>query len=111
MAVNDNFISKPYSKEHVANSSFDPEFQVSVTEVLGYDGQNVQRMNADNMALKVTPSGSITYIAKAAPGTSQSEAKWQVKKVDKTSGIVVTWADGNPNFDNVASDLTTLTYL
>lgn len=61
-------------------------------------------------ALKVTEVGSVTYVAVAAPGTAQATAKWQVKKIDQTSGVVVTWADGDCNFDNVSTDLTSLTY-
>lgn len=63
-----------------------------------------------NQAQKVTTVGTVNYIAVAPPGTLQSEAKWQVKKVDETTGVVITWADGNANFDNQATDLTALTY-
>lgn len=98
------------SEQTMQNHSFDSDFGVSVSESLGYDGQNLQRLNADAMATKITTSGSVTYIAIAAPGTAESTAKWQAKKVDSTTGVVITWADGNANFDNVATDLTALTY-
>ena len=62
-------------------------------------------------ATKVTVVGAVTYVAKAPAGTLQSEAKWKVKKVDETTGIVITWANGNELYDNVATDLTTLTYV
>jgi len=62
-------------------------------------------------AAKITIVGSVTYVAKAPAGTLQSEAKWKVKKIDETTGIVITWADGNELYDNVATDLTTLTYV
>ena len=62
------------------------------------------------MAVKTTPVGSITYVGIAQPGSSQASAVWQALKVDETSGTVVTWADGNANFDNIATDLTALTY-
>lgn len=101
---------KPYSINHIENLSFDSEFQQSMVEPLGFDGVNLQRMNADNLAIKITVSGSITYVGVAAPGTAQGTAKWQCKKIDETSGTVITWADGNANFDNVATDLTALTY-
>ena len=61
-------------------------------------------------AMKITVDGNITYIAKASPGTSLSSPSWQVKKVDETTGTVITWADANANYDNIATDLTTLTY-
>lgn len=62
------------------------------------------------MAMKETVVGAVTYLAYASPGTSQSSAAWMCKKVDTTTGTVVTWADGNCNFDNVATDLTALSY-
>lgn len=62
------------------------------------------------LATKITESGDITYVAKAAIGASQSSAVWQAMKIDETTGLVVTWADGNANFDNIASNLAALTY-
>lgn len=36
---------------------------------------------------------------------------WQVKKIEASgANRVITWADGNAEFDNVATDLTALTY-
>ena len=71
---------------------------------------NGNQVSDGPMALKVTTSGSITYVGIAAPGSSQSSAVWQCKKIDETTGTVITWADGNANFDNVSTDLTSLTY-
>lgn len=99
-----------HSEQNVLNKSFDNDFETLAVEGLGYDGANLQRNNADNTATKVTVSGLVTYIAIAAPGTDQSEAKWQAKKIDETTGTVITWADGNANFDNIATDLTSLSY-
>lgn len=61
-------------------------------------------------AVKTTVAGAITYVAKAQPGTAQADAEWQAYKVDETSGTIITWADGNADFDNIATDLTTLSY-
>lgn len=63
-------------------------------------------------AQKITVSGSITYIGKAAPGTAQATAAWQAKKIDESVAgtTVITWANGDALFDNVATDLTALTY-
>lgn len=106
-----NNVGTKHSEQNVLNQSFDNEYQTLVVEGLGYDGSNLQRLNADNLATKVTVVGLVTYIAIAKPGTLQSESKWQVQKIDKTTGTVITWADGNANFDNLATDLTSLEYL
>ena len=62
-------------------------------------------------AMKLTVVGSVTYVANAPAGSLQADAVWKCKKIDETSGIVITWADGNEKYDNVATDLTTLTYV
>lgn len=98
------------SLNEIANQSFDQEFQVNVTEPLGYDGRSLQRTNADNLAYKITVDGSITYIATAAPGTDQASDKWKCMKIDETSGVIITYADGDAGFNNVATDLTALIY-
>lgn len=98
------------TEQWVLNNSVDREFNVLAVENLGFDGTSLQREISGCTALKVTTSGDVKYVAVAPPGTLQSEAKWQVQKIDTSSGTVITWADGNANFDNVATDLTALTY-
>lgn len=92
------------------NWGFDDELKTPRVVVAGFDGTSIQRGIADSMAIKITTVGDITYIAIAAPGTAQSAASWQVKKIDNTTGTVITWAGGNANFSNVATDLTALSY-
>lgn len=103
-------VKKLYSLAQIFNDSWDDDFHTIVEQPMGYDGQNIQRTNADNLATKVTVSGATTYIGIAAPGSSQSSSVWQCCKIDQSSGTVITWADGNCEFDNTASDLTALTY-
>lgn len=73
-------------------------------------GQGFKFTGECPMALKVTVSGSVTYVGTSLPGTAQSAALWQAQSIDTTTGVIIKWADGNPSFDNVATDLTTLTY-
>jgi len=96
--------------QDVFNISFDEDFNLILVEPVGYDGVGMQRTNADNLALKITVVGNYTYIGTAKPGTAEATAKWKAMRLDKTSGIVITWADGNADFDNVATDLTALSY-
>lgn len=55
-------------------------------------------------------SATVTYIGKADPGTASSAASWQIQKVDTTSGTVITFADGNSNFDNIWDNRASLSY-
>jgi len=99
-----------YSEQNILNNVYEQVLKALAVVSVGYNGSTTQIPNADSLATKVTVSGSITYVGVAAPGTAQSAESWQCKKVDETTGTVITWADGNANFDNVATDLTTLTY-
>lgn len=56
-------------------------------------------------------SATVTYVGEAAAGSATSGAVWLIKKIDETSGIVITFADGNTNYDNVWDNRAALTYL
>lgn len=96
-----------YSEQNIANTSFDEDFGVQTFEPLGFDGSSLQRSIADSMAVKITTSGSDTYVGLAAPGTLQSSSLWQAFKY---SSGVLTYAGGSASFNNVATDLTALSY-
>lgn len=53
----------------------------------------------------------IIYIGKAPLASITSDSVWQISKLDTSSGLIKTWADGNADFDNVWDDrATTITY-
>lgn len=111
MASNKQALDTEFSEQTILNRSYDRGTSALGTENLSYDGSgNLQRDISKNVATKITTSGNITYIAKATIGSLQSAAVWQAKSVDSTTGVIITWADGNANFDNIATDLTALTY-
>lgn len=97
--------------QNLDNRSFDQVFQVYTHEPVEFDGTSLLRKQTNLLAKKITSIGDVTYIASAPVGTSESTAGWQVKKI-ATSGAntTITWADGNSNFDNEATDLTSLSY-
>lgn len=55
-------------------------------------------------------SGTYTYMAKAMPGSLSASAVWQAFRFDDSEPGSKKYADGNSNFDNVATDLTLLSY-
>lgn len=55
-------------------------------------------------------SATVTYVGKATTGSSTGAAVWQVQKLDSTSGLVITWADGDALFNNVWDNRASLTY-
>lgn len=107
MEINTKPDTNAQSVSQILNQSFDKANQLLVLEALGFDGQGFKRSNAEDLALKITTSGTATYIGQAAVGTAQSTAKWQCFKYD--SGVL-TYADSDSEYDNVATDLTALTY-
>lgn len=76
------------------------------------DVSNANITKTAALAKKITVSGANTYIASAVVGSAQASAVWQIKKIT-VSGVdtIITWCDGDQLFNNVATDLTTLTYL
>ena len=73
-------------------------------------GQPFKFTDAVPMAMKMQQDGSVYYIGTANPGTTQATAAWQALKLDTTSGIIITWADGDTLYNNIATDLASLTY-
>jgi hypothetical protein len=53
-------------------------------------------------------SDTVTYIGEAEPGSTDSEAKWRIKRI-VVSGTVtsITWALNNPDFVHVWNDRAT----
>lgn len=99
------------SSQRMLQDSYDVSTGVLAMEEIAFDGTTVpQRTVSKQTATKVTIVGTVLYVGKAPIGSLQSAAVWQVKKVDSTTDILITWADANSNFDNVATDLTALTY-
>lgn len=99
------------SEQEVLNKVYDKGSQT--LKVLGgeYDGNELQNPISGQVAKKIVQSGDYTYICSAPIGTSQASALWQCKRVYSSGGTVtITWADGDNEFDNVATDPTSLTY-
>jgi hypothetical protein len=59
---------------------------------------------------KVQIVGNFIYEANAPVGTPEASALWQACRWDVAGPIYRLWADGNDLYDNVATDLSTLTY-
>lgn len=82
----------------------------AISVVVGSDGKLPVSSSA-SATTKITESGADTYIGKAAVGASQASAVWQAQKIAVSgSNTTILWADGNDNYDNVATDLTALSY-
>jgi hypothetical protein len=56
-------------------------------------------------------SSTITYIGSAIASSLTSESVWKIKRIEISGTLtIITWADGNTNFDNVWNNRATLEY-
>ncbi len=59
--------------------------------------------------LRMATVGEIDYVGEAAIGTTPSAASWRIKKIDSTSGVIITWA-GTGVFDQIWDNRASLVY-
>lgn len=98
-----------HTLEHIANKSFDEATQMNAVQVLGFDGTtDLQRETSSNTQIYAVSSGGYDYFCFAAVGTGLGVAKWQIFRLDSAGSKM--YADGDAEFDNVATDPTTLVY-
>jgi len=73
---------------------------------------HVQIITEQSLKTLVDEAGSgITYIGYAPPGTQSSAAYWQIKRMTEVgTEIIIEWADGNDNFDNIWNNRASLVY-
>jgi signal recognition particle GTPase len=87
------------------------------------DGQNVAVHVDSNGRLSITSYASdyatrvddtstpnVTYVGKATVGSNPANAVWAIKKIDETTGTVITWADGDSLANNVWNNRLGLVY-
>lgn len=86
---------------------------VDALDVIVRDGSGVIVSGGDSTPYAVRvdeASATVTYVGEADPGTATSAASWRLKKIDTTSGTVVTWADGDASFNNIWDNRASITY-
>jgi hypothetical protein len=102
------------NKNHIANLEHHPGFRAK--KVISYvgDGKGNAVMPVSNdLALRYaidSVTNTVSYLGKAFTGTATNAASWQIKKINEASGVVITWADGNSDFDNVWDNRESLSY-
>jgi hypothetical protein len=72
-----------------------------IVDVAKYAGMSVRVDEA---------SSTITYIGEAPPGASEATSSWRIKKMDTTTGVVITWAGGVDSFTNRWDQRASLSY-
>lgn len=54
-------------------------------------------------------AGAFTYLGSAAPGTTTSEAKWQISRLTVADNTIL-YAEGDPGYNFVWDDRASLSY-
>ncbi len=68
---------------------------------------------SSSLTLQMDEAGSgITYVGDAPIGSATSSAVWRIKRLDESGDpeLIIKWADGNADFDNVWNNRASLTY-
>lgn len=99
------------TEQQLMNQAYDPDNNVHKVASVEFNGTEFVKPISSILSKKITTVGDVTYIGKATPGTAQSAAAWQCKKIDSSVAgtTIITWA-GSGAFNQVATDLTVLTY-
>lgn len=110
------------NREHLAPDKTGDNIAAKRVASYAWDGTNWQRvLVGPNGNLQVisgsaavrwddTTTTNVMYVGRALVGTTSSAATWAIKKIDTTSGGIITWADGNASYDNVWDNRASLTY-
>jgi hypothetical protein len=70
-----------------------------------------QTENVKNMIVYLDDSAApYTYVGRAPIGSDTSQAVWQIKRIDETSGVIILFADGDSNYNNVWDNRASLNY-
>lgn len=58
------------------------------------------------------PSSSVAYLGTAAPGSTPADAVWRIQRLSYGPGnnLIVEWADGDAEYDNVWDNRSALNY-
>ena len=107
-------IASTQNKLHTLGYAWNPDTLSYEVITSGGDGVGLD-VNVTNAAPRgsvrmVEASATLSYFGFAAAGAAESSAVWQMFSLDVSTGLVLKYADGNTNFDNVWSDYLTLTY-
>ena len=106
------------TSQYIDNESFDETYEQAAVEILTENAggtalerqktiateetlQAVETAVKKETATRIVISGTDIYVGKAAIASATNAAVWQVKKIDTASDVIITWADGNSNYDNL----------
>jgi hypothetical protein len=67
-------------------------------------------INGESVIIDEVSTPNVLYIGHAEIASLTSSAVWKIRKIETTSGAIITWADGNDDYDNVWDNRAALAY-
>ncbi len=104
-----------FSEQYILNDAYVELLHALGVFQVGWNGQQGQVGNADNLRLEIEYDGNSNpiYIGAAAPGTLTSQAYWMIRKLtfDGNSNVTsIKYANGTPVFDQIYDNRAGLSY-
>ena len=113
----------PYTSQAAKDEHDSAAPETKKVSLYGWDSNSLQKVkiaaNLDGSLSSSTEAvqlqensgdSNIEYVGLAAIGSATSAAVWQVQKIDCNTGTVVTWADGDNNYNNIYDNRESLSY-
>lgn len=107
------------SRKHTGASITDNEEHVSLNGInvkgvapYSFDGAEIVPVVSDIQDAQIdsTTTPGVVYVGAATPGSSTSSSVWQIQSINTSSGVSVTWANGNGNYTNAWTNRASLSY-
>jgi len=84
-----------------------PEVQL----VVNGDGSTNTKTQSETIYLDDVSTPNVIYLGYASPGASITDPVWKIKTLDTTGGfLIIKYAHGNANYDNVWNSRTIYIY-
>ncbi len=101
-----------YTTQDILNESFNDAYKILQLAGYQFDGTAFQPVSGGAQAIQLdsTTTANTVYVGVAPPGTATSSGSWQIQKIDTSSGVGVTWANGNGDYSNIWDNRASLSY-
>lgn len=85
---------------------------VNVTDItLSANNDSMETRSLAMKTLVDEASSTVTYVGEAAVGSSLSTALWRIKRLTQSGTVLlIEWADGDSNFNNIWDNRASLSY-
>lgn len=114
MPLGGNTVPAIERAEHIGINDTGDNIEAKRVANYVWNGSTWERSNGEGInyatIIDDTTTANTTYIGKAPIASATSSAVWQIAKLDTSSGMVKTWADGDSQFNKIWDNRDSLSY-